>query len=133
MSRTPAVTVIGVLLSLVMLPLEAFANVVRLSCRQGARLIRALFGRPRRRVTLMISMWAVVVVASAALACVRTLIALQRSAIRRSSIERIVARLAPGSRIVDRDADGAVLDITVGHDPVESMSSASHRQDGPAG
>ena len=41
---------------------------------------------------------------------VREWIALRRYCARRDSVERLVAGLAPGSRITDRDTDGAVLD-----------------------
>jgi hypothetical protein len=62
---------------------------------------------------MMVATW--LLVALSALACVRALIALRRSSSRRESIERLVTRLAPGSRLTDQDADGSVLDIVVGH------------------
>lgn len=64
-------------------------------------------------------------VALSAFACVRALIALRRASSRRDSIERLATRLAPGSRLTDRDADGSVLDIVVGHDRVDQLPGAS--------
>ncbi|MCR6488248.1 hypothetical protein M8542_36005 [Amycolatopsis sp. OK19-0408] len=46
-------------------------------------------------------------------ALTRQLIALLRYRVRRASVERVIAQAAPGSRIIDRDADGAVVDVTI--------------------
>lgn len=53
------------------------------------------------------------VVAPLAMAVVRELVALRRDAIRRDSIERLVAATPPGVRIIDRTSDGAVLEVVV--------------------
>ncbi|MET8848516.1 hypothetical protein [Amycolatopsis sp. NPDC004625] len=46
-------------------------------------------------------------------ALARQLIALLRYRVRRASVERVIAQAAPGTRIIDRDADGAVVDVTL--------------------
>ncbi len=61
----------------------------------------------------MVDMWTlVVVVGSTALAkLARELVALQRHRLRWASIEKLVAGSANRLHVVDRDADGAVIDI----------------------
>jgi hypothetical protein len=76
----------------------------------------------------MVDAWAVgIVLGSAALGVGRELIALRRHRQRRSSVERVIAHLAPGSRLVDRDRDGAVVDVTIDH--ATSASLGDHRRD----
>lgn len=55
----------------------------------------------------------VIAAVSAISALARQVVALIRYQTRRASIERLVAGAKPGSRVVDRDADGAVVDVTV--------------------
>lgn len=43
----------------------------------------------------------------------RQVVALLRYRVRRASIERVISRATPGSRIIDRDSDGAVVEVTV--------------------
>ncbi|OXM59657.1 hypothetical protein CF165_46535 [Amycolatopsis vastitatis] len=50
---------------------------------------------------------------SAFSALMRQVVALLRYRVRRASIERVISRVTPGSRILDRDSDGAVFEITV--------------------
>jgi hypothetical protein len=85
-----------------------------------------------RKADVMIEMSALAVaVVSAALAFAREVIALRRYRIRRASIERLVASAGPGARIIDRDADGASVDITVS-DVLGDHSRAIRRLDKPA-
>lgn len=46
-------------------------------------------------------------------AALRELVALRRYRLRRASIERVLHDLSPGSRVVDQDADGAVVEVTI--------------------
>jgi hypothetical protein len=62
----------------------------------------------------MVDTWTLVVVAgSTVLARLgRELVALHRHRMRRTSIEKLVAGSTSWLRVIDRDADGAVIDIT---------------------
>lgn len=55
----------------------------------------------------------VIAAVSASSALARQVVGLLRYRTRRASIERLVAGAEPGSRVVDRDADGAVVEVTV--------------------
>lgn len=70
----------------------------------------------------VIQTWAVVAVAGSTTVAglVRELVALCRHRARRASLERLVAGEARCLRVVDRDADGAVIDITITeHEPAD--------------
>ncbi|SEQ50915.1 hypothetical protein SAMN05216188_103272 [Lentzea xinjiangensis] len=56
---------------------------------------------------------------------VRELVALHRYRARRTSIENVVRHLGPGGRVVDRDPDGAVIEVTL--DRAVDMSSRGRR------
>ena len=72
----------------------------------------------------MYGAWLLMALVPAISACVPALIALHRASSRRSHLERIALRLPPGSRVVDQDADGAVLEIVIGHaEPVAPPSA----------
>ncbi|GAA2776998.1 hypothetical protein GCM10010470_07340 [Saccharopolyspora taberi] len=60
----------------------------------------------------MIDVWVLAVATTTIVAAVaREWFALRRYLVRRRSVERVVASAAPGSRVVDREADGATLDV----------------------
>lgn len=48
-------------------------------------------------------------------AVLRELLALRRYRVRRASIENVVRHLGPGSRVVDQDPGGAVIEVMVDH------------------
>jgi hypothetical protein len=43
----------------------------------------------------------------------RELVALARYRVRPASVERVLHDLGPGSRVVDREPDGAVIEVTI--------------------
>lgn len=73
----------------------------------------------------MSDLWMLAAITSTA-GAVRELIALRRCRARWASIERVVARAMPGTRLVDRDRDGAVIDVTIKHVDDRSAAQAHH-------
>ncbi|MGW6932666.1 hypothetical protein ACWGE0_21605 [Lentzea sp. NPDC054927] len=61
----------------------------------------------------MSNAWIALGVLPVVAAVLRELVALRRYRVRRASIESVVGRLGPGSRVVDRDPGGAVIEVTV--------------------
>ena len=55
----------------------------------------------------------------------RGLIDLWRYRMRRASVERVTAKAVPGTRIVDRDSDGAVMDLTISSDAAQTPSRSA--------
>ena len=62
----------------------------------------------------MVETWTLVVVVGSTVMArlARELVAVRRHRLRRASIEKLVAGSTGVLRVVDRDADGAVIDIT---------------------
>lgn len=57
-------------------------------------------------------------ISATAVTVARELIALRRYRVRTASIERLAGAATGGLRVVDRGADGSVIDVTVGGDSI---------------
>ncbi|WP_143267024.1 hypothetical protein [Amycolatopsis thailandensis] len=62
----------------------------------------------------------------------RELIALWRYRLRRASVERVVTMMAPGGRVIDRDPDGAVIEVDLHDIGAGSGSDVGESADPPA-
>jgi hypothetical protein len=63
---------------------------------------------------MMVNAWMVIALVPTAVALARELLRLCRYALRRASIERVVATtVLHGSRVVDRDDNGALFELTI--------------------
>lgn len=81
----------------------------------------------------MVNVWMVTAWAPTAIALVRELLRLRRYALRRTSIERVVAMtVLRGSRVVDRDDKGALFELTIERRSFEP-SVGSDQEWAPAG
>lgn len=60
---------------------------------------------------------------------VRDLIGLRRHCMRHESLNRLTSKASPGTRIIDREPDGAIVEITVGcrTDETDQASSSVDR------
>ncbi|UKD51087.1 hypothetical protein L3Q65_24475 [Amycolatopsis sp. FU40] len=67
----------------------------------------------------MVETWAVVVMGAltAGAGVARELVSLRRARVRRTSLENLIAGPGGCLRVVDRDAEGAVIEITTGAAP----------------
>jgi hypothetical protein len=74
----------------------------------------------------MAMVW-VVAVASTVPGLVKELVGLYRYVLRRASIERMVAMVGPGSRVVDQDGNGNIVEVAVTRPP--SLPSTVRRTD----
>jgi len=81
----------------------------------------------------MVNAWMVIALAPTAVALVREALGLCRYALRRVSIERVVATtVLHGSRVVDRDDHGALFELTIECRSPESSAGSDHERE-PAG
>jgi hypothetical protein len=63
---------------------------------------------------MMVNAWIVIALTPTTVALARELLGLYRYALRRASIERVVAAtVLPGSHVVDRDDNGALFELTI--------------------
>jgi hypothetical protein len=82
---------------------------------------------------MMVNAWMVIALAPPAVALVRELLGLCRYVLRRTSIERVAAMtVLPGSRVVDRDDNGASFELTIERHSPEAPASSDHERE-PAG
>ena len=64
-------------------------------------------------------------------AVLRGLIDLWHYRVRRVSVKRVAASAVPGAQVVDRDADGAVMDMTISSDAAQPPSRSVLMPDNP--
>jgi hypothetical protein len=79
----------------------------------------------------MISGWSLAGLVALVALVARDLIALRRHRIRHASIGRLFSSASPGTLIIDREPDGAVVEISIGHCPHEpawATSGSTNRQ-----
>lgn len=82
---------------------------------------------------MMVNAWMVIALAPTAVALARELLRLCRYALRRPSIERVAAMtVLPGSRVVDRDDNGALFELTIKRRSPEPPAGSDHERE-PAG
>lgn len=82
---------------------------------------------------MVVNAWMVIALAPTAVALVRELIGLCRYVLRRASIERVAATtVLPGSRVVDRDDNGALFELTIERRSSEVPAGSDHERK-PAG
>lgn len=82
---------------------------------------------------MMVNAWMVIAWVPAAVALAREVLRLCRYALRRASIERVVATtVLRGSRVVDRDDNGALFELTIERRSPE-LSVGSDQEREPAG
>jgi hypothetical protein len=83
---------------------------------------------------MMVNAWMVIAaLAPTAAALVREVLGLCRYALRRISIERVVATtVLPGSRVVDRDDNGALFELAIERRSPELPAGSDHERK-PAG
>jgi hypothetical protein len=75
----------------------------------------------------------VIALAPTAVVLARELLGLCRYALRRASIERVAATtILPGSRVVDRDDNGALFELTIDRCLPEPPAVSDHARE-PAG
>jgi hypothetical protein len=82
---------------------------------------------------MMVNTWMVISLAPTAVALVREVLGLCRYALRRVSIERVAATtVLPGSRVVDRDDNGALFELMIERRSPEPPTGSDHERE-PAG
>jgi hypothetical protein len=82
---------------------------------------------------MMVNAWMVIALAPTAVALTRELLELCRYALRRASIERVAATIVlPGSRVVYRDDNGALFELTINRCLPEPPAVSDHERE-PAG
>lgn len=82
---------------------------------------------------MMVNAWMVIALAPTAAALVREVLGLCRYALRRVSIERVVATtVLHGSRVVDHDDNGALFELTIERRSPEPLAGFDHERE-PAG